>query len=140
MSGHGEQLPRDVGGLGAQRGGDGCCGGMENLWGEGLQVGVDEPVCSGEAEAEQLPPLMLSTRRPFPLPLFALEAAESSPGICQERSLVLHFWRGGLLGGKWKSTGESGHVLPCCHPLACKGSFWASPKGLVCFGRCSEVQ
>lgn len=38
-SGHGGQLPRDVVGLGAWGGGDGCGDGMEDLWGEGLWVG-----------------------------------------------------------------------------------------------------
>lgn len=72
--------------------------GRRTLWGEGLRVGVDEPICSGKAAAEQLPSLPAGTCCLFPSLLFALEAAESSAGICQERSLVLHFWRGGLRG------------------------------------------
>jgi len=96
-------------------------------------VGVDEPVCSGEAAAERLPPLLLGTRRPFPSLLFALEAAESSPGICQERSPVLHFWRGGLPG----EGGVCGKVLVnlaisplTAVPWLVKASLGLLPRGL----------
>lgn len=53
----------------------------------------------------------------------------SSASICQQRSVVLHSWKG-CLGRRWKSTGDSGHLLPCWCPLACKGSSWASRRGL----------
>lgn len=92
----GQGIEASFPGLGAQGAGDGCHGGTEGLWGERLWMGVDEPSGCGEAAAEQLPSLLLCTCRPFPSPLFALEVAESSPGVCQARSLLLHFWRGAV--------------------------------------------
>lgn len=53
----------------------------------------------------------------------------SSASVCQQRSLFFTAGRV-VCGGRWKSTGDSGHLLPCWYPVASKVSSWASPRGL----------
>lgn len=82
------------------------------------------------AAAERLPSLPLGTCCPFPLPLFTLETAESSPRICQERSLVLHFWRGGLWWGGGKVPVNLAISSFAAVPWLVKASLGLLPRGL----------
>lgn len=88
--------------------------------------------------------LPVGTHHPIPSPFSALAAAASLLVFARScaqitGSSLLVSWLFGGREGRWKST-ESGHFLLPCHPLPCKGFSWASPKGLVCLGRGSEVR